>query len=201
MERRKIAEGAEAVIYESRFLDTPCIVKERIEKEYRNKLLDEKIRKERTLNEARIIALASSNNINAPFVFLISRYAITMYKIEGTNLNILMEDKIESELIRKVAVQLAKLHNINIAHGDFTPANIIVDKYRNPYIIDFGLAEITPSIEEKALDILLMKRSISRSEFNIFLEEYKKEAKKSKEILERLREIETRGRYQIRSLV
>ncbi|MGC8688305.1 MAG: KEOPS complex kinase/ATPase Bud32 [Candidatus Micrarchaeia archaeon] len=221
MKAEKMAEGAEAIIYESEFLGISAIIKERIEKKYRNKTLDLKLRKERTLTEARILAFASSNNINTPFVFLIKDYSIIMNKIKGTNLNILMKyKKIEPSIFKDVAIQLAKMHNLNIIHGDFTPANIMVDNSNNTfnnyidsdidynydrsykvYIIDFGLAEITTSVEEKALDILLMKRSLSKKEFEIFIDEYKKNSNSYQEIFKRLNEIELRGRYQVRSLL
>ncbi|MGC8694706.1 MAG: KEOPS complex kinase/ATPase Bud32 [Candidatus Micrarchaeia archaeon] len=196
----KISEGAEAFIYESNFINIKCIIKERIAKDYRNKILDEKLRKERTANEARIIALASSNNINTPFVLLVGKYSIMMNKIEGINLNVLMKENTLSDnhlenIIKESAKQLSLLHNINITHGDFTPANIVVDKDKI-YIIDFGLSKITSSIEDKAIDLLLMKRSLNKHLYSLFIEFYMKNSKDAKKIVERLEEVEKRGRYQ-----
>ncbi|MCL5433895.1 MAG: Kae1-associated serine/threonine protein kinase [Candidatus Marsarchaeota archaeon] len=196
----KIDEGAESVIYKTKFININCIVKERIVKDYRNKELDEKLRKERTANEARIITLASFNNVNVPFVLLVGKYSIIMSRIEGTNLNTLMNNSyfINSHLksiIKESAKQLSMLHNINIVHGDFTPANIMVYKSKT-YIIDFGLSKIINSIEDKAIDLLLIKRSLNKNIYTLFIDVYKKEAIDSEKIIDRLEEIEKRGRYQ-----
>jgi len=99
----------------------------------------------------------------------------------------------------KAGEQLALLHNAGITHGDFTPANLISNG-REIYLIDFGLAEPTSSSEERALDVLLMKRQMSRERYSDFARAYSKAAKSSGETLRRLAEIEERGRYQIRTL-
>ncbi|MDE1859836.1 MAG: Kae1-associated serine/threonine protein kinase, partial [Candidatus Micrarchaeota archaeon] len=94
---------------------------------------------------------------------------------------------------------LAKLHNIDIAHGDFTPANLI-SSGNKLYLIDFGLSESTNSIEEKALDLLLMRRHMHASLYRSFIDNYAKAAKQGREITARLAKIEERGRYQTRTL-
>ena len=101
--------------------------------------------------------------------------------------------------LKDAGILLGMLHNNNIAHGDFTPANIMVFN-KELFIIDFGLSEIVDSVEQKALDILLMKRSISQKGFGIFISSYKKSSKAHKLIIKKLNELEMRGRYQQRSL-
>jgi Kae1-associated kinase Bud32 len=95
----------------------------------------------------------------------------------------------------------AILHNNNIAHGDYTPANVIVGRNADVHIIDFGLSEITTSVEEKALDLLLMKRSVNSFCFSKFAESYKRHCKDCRAILKRLEQIERRGRYNTRTLI
>ena len=63
-------------------------------------------------------------------------------------------------------------------------------------MIDFGLAEITTSIEEKALDLLLIKRSLSETEYGRLLESYRRHYGGAAQTLKRLSAIEQRGRYQ-----
>jgi len=64
-------------------------------------------------------------------------------------------------LLRQAGILLAKMHNADIVHGDFTPANIIVSK-NSVYVIDFGLAEISKKHRRKsyrlAFDEALSKR-------------------------------------------
>jgi Kae1-associated kinase Bud32 len=203
MSMKKISEGAESYIYSAQFLGIDCIVKRRIKKNYRIEEIDQAIRGQRTKNEARIMALVSALEINSPSLLLVDRHDIFMSRIYGLNLNGLLNsclydvDKTFSVLGRYLAI----LHNNNISHGDYTPANVIVDKRGLVYLIDFGLSEVTNSIEDKALDILLMKRSIDEGVFSKFIDAYKEHGKESKSILNRLEDIEKRGRYNTRTIL
>lgn len=198
---KKISEGAEAVIYDYDILDYDAVVKERVAKEYRVPALDSEIREQRTKSEAKILAKASSGGANVPKVLMLSKYGIVMSKLQGEMLNsIIRNGEIDTAVLAEAGRQLALLHSSNIVHGDYTPANILVAKGA-VYVIDFGLGEITGSSEEKALDVLLMKRSINKSPFAAFLASYTKHYKEAKSILERLEEIERRGRYQTRTLL
>ena len=113
----------------------------------------------------------------------------------------LMKDfRFGKQEIRNSGEILARMHGIDIVHGDFTPANIMVDA-GEVHVIDFGLSEFSKDAEEKALDILLMKRSITPEMYKEFREGYAKVSKDSKAILNRLAKIESRGRYQTRTLM
>jgi tRNA A-37 threonylcarbamoyl transferase component Bud32 len=68
------------------------------------------------------------------------------------------------------------------------------------FVIDFGLAEATNSIEDKAVDLLLMKRSVDEKYYRRFAQSYKKECREAKVVIKRLEEMEKRGRYQARTL-
>lgn len=96
-------------------------------------------------------------------------------------------------------MQLGLMHNGDISHGDFTPANVIKNK-ENYFVIDFGLSELSNSIEEKSIDLLLMKRSISQADYLKFSKGYAKSSKNAKAIFKRLGDIEKRGRYQTRTI-
>lgn len=201
---KKISEGAEAYIYLAKFMDSDAIIKDRIQKRYRAKEIDTDLRNERTKREARILVMASESGVMVPMVLLLDRYQIFMNRIHGRNLNKLLENKIDNGKLFGVAAKcgkyLAMLHNADIAHGDYTPANILVDK-RNVWVIDFGLSEITKSVEGKALDILLMKRSLDTELFRTFIDRYRKTAREASATIKRLEEIERRGRYQARTLL
>ena len=189
-----IGKGAEAYIYLEEMFGRKLIIKERKKKEYRVEPLDSILRAQRTKREAKVLYLINKNNIPAPRLIAVSKFSIYMEYIDG---NILRDIEITNELIGYAGSYLDKLHEINIAHGDYTPANLIYSKGKL-FIIDFGLSQITNNIEEKAYDLLLMKRSISKELFSIFLDYYDKN--KNKGIIERMQEIEKRGRYMIRTL-
>ena len=202
MKMKKISEGAESYIYSGKFLGIEGILKRRIVKKYRLKEIDEGLRSQRTRSEARILCLASELGISSPRVFLVDKYDIYMTRIDGIMLSDLLdsgEKRKMNGLFETIGSYCALLHNSNIAHGDYTPANIMV-KGNAAYVIDFGLSEITNSIEQKALDLLLMKRSITAKQNALFISSYKKACKEDKHILQRLNEIEKRGRYNTRTL-
>ncbi|MGB9732509.1 MAG: KEOPS complex kinase/ATPase Bud32 [Candidatus Micrarchaeia archaeon] len=191
-----ISEGAEAKIYVEDLFGERVVVKERVEKKYREKALDIKIRSARTKNEARVLYRALRACSNVPRLIGVGRFSIYMSFIDG---KLLRDVRIKRSIIEEVGMLLARMHNADITHGDFTPANIMVSNGK-AYVIDFGLASISKSIEEKAIDVLLMKRSLDQRRYKLFELSYMKHAKEGKKVLERVKEIEKRGRYQNRSL-
>lgn len=200
-----LSEGAESRVYLTNFLGFDGVVKRRMRKSYRIEQIDEALRSKRTKNEARIIGLVSNLGICAPKVLMVDRYDILMSRIEGRMLSDVLDSKTKSKMLAKTFSVLgnyaAILHNNNIVHGDYTPANVVVDESSIVYLIDFGLSEITASVEEKALDLLLMKRSVGKEFFEPFMQVYRKNCKEAKLILARLGEIEKRGRYNTRTLL
>jgi Kae1-associated kinase Bud32 len=197
----RISEGAEAFIYRGNFLGLDAVIKSRIRKGYRIKEMDERIRATRTKKEARILSIASDSGVLAPTVLFVDRYNICMSEIKGRNLNSLLKlEKDVDGVFYQLGVYAGMLHKAGIAHGDYTPANVMVDNAGKAWIIDFGLSEMTGSFEEGALDLLLMKRAISAEQFRTFEMGYKKQRLNAMEVLRRLAEIERRGRYQTRTL-
>jgi len=192
-----IDKGAEAYIYSGKMLGRDVIVKTRNPKNYRIKKLDIMIRKSRTRREAKAMYKASKAGVSLPGLFAVGKFSIYMEKIEGV---LLKDAKTKSGIYAKLGTALSKLHNAEISHGDFTPANVMI-KGNKIWIIDFGLADLSRSTEEKAIDLLLMKRSISKSNYQILKNNYQRKNSRAKEILARLDEIETRGRYNTRTLI
>ncbi len=195
---KKIAEGAEADIYETIFFGIRGIVKHRRERAYIPKELDMWLRLHRTKIEARIISAASMNGVNVAKILFVDSDSIYLERIKGRKLSDI-HNNIPKETLRQVGMELAGLHNMDIVHGDYTKANIMITEEGIPMVIDFGLSEQTNSIEEKALDLMLLKRSLE-DKFPIALNSYMDRSKDSKIILSRLGNIEKRGRYQDRSV-
>jgi len=200
---KKIGEGAEAKIYLTSIFGNIVLVKVRFRKKYRERALDESLRRSRTKQEAHAMIIARRAGVRVPVVVAFDKFSIYMQRLEGRLLREVLSDtnaNLPYAVFVELGHELAKMHNANIAHGDFTPANIILNGNSHAFIIDFGLSEITSSIEAKALDLLLMKRSITSEQYSAFLQGYAAYSK-SKEVLARLNEIEKRGRYQTRTLI
>ncbi len=194
----KISEGSEANIYLQNILGTNIIIKYRRKKNYLIKEIDEDLRKHRTKKEAKIMSLAYSSGVDCPIPLIVSDYSIYMNYIKGNNLNKVL-DKIKDVKFMQIGKLLYTLHKAGIVHNDFTPANIIL-KGTKFYLIDFGLAELSSNAEERAIDLLLMKRSINKRQYSHFIKGYSESNPFSKEVNDRLAIIEKRGRYQDRSL-
>jgi TP53 regulating kinase-like protein len=199
-----IAEGAEAKIYGIEFLGIKAIVKDRIEKKYREKSLDLLIRRQRTLNEARCMAQGNLAGANVPKVLSVYGNNIVTQRVIGKSLNGALKRDRGGRICARVAEagrQLSILHTGHVIHGDFTPANILIDGSGVVWVIDFGLSEISDSVEGMALDVLLMKRSLGSKQYSSFSSGYRKRNGNARAVFARLAKIEERGRYRERSLI
>ena len=70
------------------------------------------------------------------------------------------------------------------------------------YFIDFGLGYISKKIEDKAVDLYLLKQALEAKHFKNYhelikevFESYKKNYSEAEKIFERIKTIEKRGRY------
>lgn len=186
------------------------VIKERIKKGYRLKELDERIRRSRTKREARIMAEASRIGVRVPKIIEVDEEncRIRMERIHGENLRDVMDSMSLEELspiFKKVGEYIGLLHSRDIIHGDLTTGNLIL-KDGEIWIIDFGLAFFSPRIEDKAVDLHLLKEALRSRHpnywedcFNWVIEGYKEKFKGWEKVLERMKEIEERGRYRRRS--
>ncbi|MHA2326388.1 MAG: KEOPS complex kinase/ATPase Bud32, partial [Promethearchaeota archaeon] len=184
---RLIHKGAEASLFYGRWFGKKVIFKHRIPKEYRIKELDNKIRIERTLNEAKALIKVKSYGINTPQVFEIDAQnsTIVMKYIEGEKLKKILENLNEakkSNYFKRIGRFIAILHKNGHVHGDITTSNIIVTSKEEIFLIDFGLHEYSDTIEDKSVDLHLLKRVLISSHgreyktcFNAFLEGYHSE--------------------------
>lgn len=195
-----IQQGAEAVI----LLDKERITKRRIKKSYRLPALDEKIRSQRTKKESKLLEKASKL-IPIPKILEINENSkeIDMEFIQGKKLSEHLDSlKNKDEICKQIGKQIALLHDNDIIHGDLTTSNIILsERDNNLYFIDFGLGYTSSRIEDKAVDLHLIKQALEAKHFkfhealfNNILEGYKS-SKNYKETLERLKKVESRGRY------
>jgi TP53 regulating kinase-like protein len=200
--------GAEAAIYALNWNGMELVAKRRIPKSYRHPLLDKEIRMQRTASEAKIISEAKKHGVACPAIILVDLENATIYmqKIRGMEARELIGSlnyEALSTLAERIGVLAGMLHGGGIAHGDLTLSNVIVDEQMNPYLVDFGLATFTKDVEEFAVDIHLLDRSLQSTHYGVrdefmhaFLEGYRTVlGDMLNEVLEKVKEIESRGRY------
>lgn len=195
-----IYRGAEAVLYKDKYLDIPVVRKERKSKKYRLKGIDEKIRKHRVKKESRMMK-KSREAVKTPYILEVDpeTSTITMEEIQGKTLKERIKEGKEDieETGKELGKIMKKLHGKNIVHNDLTTSNMIRDKEGHIYFIDFGLAEDTEKTEDKAMDLLVFKKMLKSThwkEVEKIWRNLKKQYGEGK-ILDRLKEIEERGRY------
>lgn len=199
--------GAEAQLYKGKWFGFSVIKKVRIPKKYRIANIDNELRTSRTISESKLLITAKKVGVNTPIVFEIDLEdtIIIMENIEG----VLVKDWLKSckkineqiELVKRIGEKVGILHTNDIIHGDLTTSNIIVQN-NDLYFIDFGLGKFSKAIEDKAVDILLMKKCftsththIDRELFLAFQEGYKTTMGKANSVLKRAAKVESRGRH------
>ncbi len=199
-----VKKGAEADIYLTTWNDRKTILKIRKRKEYRNEILDNRIRTLRTIREAKIISEVKEFGISTPIIYFVNqnKFEIYMQFVPGKLVRDL-PDKTIVKICEKIGKMVGVLHKNGIMHGDLTTSNFILasDKL---IILDFGLAQRTERIEDHAIDLRLFKEVLNSAHVGIvnpawlsFLRGYGTivgNSKKDKVVLQ-VQVIEKRGRY------
>jgi Kae1-associated kinase Bud32 len=183
-------QGAEAEVE----IREDKVIKKRPEKDYRHEELDSRIREKRTNSEYNSMKKAIRNNVNVPKIEKKDQYTLEIEKLDGETL----EENFSPEKMKEVGENIQRLHEAGLIHGDLTTKNMIADV--EVILIDFGLSEDSTSVEDRAVDLHLLKQIMESSHpehfkeaWNNFLENYRPEFRE--EVLERLEEVEERGRY------
>lgn len=199
-----IKKGAEADIFQTQWQNSNAILKIRKAKNYRNSLLDTKIRKQRTIKESQMLSSARTFGIPTPLVYFVNleKSYIIMQEIPGTPVHDLPESKI-IELSKEIGKLVGILHKNGIMHGDLTTSNFILFK-KMIYVIDFGLSQNTVKPEDHAVDLRLIKEILNSAHAKImqhswknFLLGYKSivGSTYNNKITKLVSDIESRGRY------
>jgi TP53 regulating kinase-like protein len=115
-----------------------------------------------------------------------------------------LSDKKLSKYAYRLGEQVGVMHSQHIYHGDLTLGNIIIGRGDDDvYIIDFGLAGYSMDVEEYAIDIHLLRRSLTAlapEKTSYFMEKFLRGYKRTysgnyEEVIKRVEEIRMRGRY------
>jgi len=236
MSQKILARGAEAILTKQR---NNVVLKDRIKKSYRIPEIDNKLRKQRTKSEAKLISKASSiipvpkllppvNNKSSTTYqprtkYHDNNYRLRMGFIKGKLLSKNL-DKLEyKKICKQIGKNIAKLHDSGLIHGDLTTSNMIYvpNKKQNNnktnrnsdlninnsassgkvYFIDFGLGFHSNRIEDKAVDLHLIKQALQAKHPSIYEKAFKaillgyRSSKNYSKTITRLKKVEKRGRY------
>lgn len=204
-----IASGAEAHLFRGKLLGRDVVIKYRVPKPYRDLRLDTLVRSERTLMEAKCMMMALSVGVRVPAVLYVDlvNAVIVMEYVEGVLLRDCipsLNDGLRDRYLELLGSYVGRLHLGNVVHGDLTTSNVIISRGGYLYLIDFGLARISQDIEDRAIDVHLMMRSLESTHYSLvnkaldsFLRGYGNVVGSNYlgEILDGVRKIRLRGRY------
>jgi len=195
-----IGTGAEAVLIHQ----DGKLIKRRIKKSYRIEELDEKLRKQRTKKESKLLEKAAKI-IPVPKLIKTDEKSkeIEMEFLEGKKLSDNLDSlKNAEEICIEIGENIAKLHDADIIHGDLTTSNMIYKEKENKvYFIDFGLGFESKKAEDRAVDVHLIKQALEAKHFDNYEKFFKailtgyKLSKNYQATLNRLKAVEKRGRY------
>lgn len=205
--QKTIQRGAEALIV----LSDNKIIKRRVRKSYRLPELDERIRRQRTKSEVKLLE-KTSKVISVPRIIKADekKKEIVMDFLKGKKLSEnldsfpLNKQKNISEIIGN---NTAKIHDSDIIHGDLTTSNMICVENKKSnndfkiYFIDFGLGFISQKVEDKAVDLHLLRQALESKHFKNWEILFKEVlqgysiSKNHKIVIKQFKKVEKRGRY------
>ncbi len=183
--------GAEAVLTFSE----KTVRKERVRKAYRHEALDEQLRKTRNRKEAKILRACP---VLCPKIIDSDAYSITMERIVGKRLRDALTKATCAAYAKKLGVMVRALHDASIIHADLTTSNVMLETATDDLVlIDFGLSSESNRVEDKAVDLHVLKETLQGSHSDLaevfwdaFSRSYADDA-----VLSQLTKVEQRGRY------
>jgi TP53 regulating kinase-like protein len=207
-EGRLLYRGAEADVIEGSWEGVDAIFKVRNPLRYRLPVLDEAIRRSRTIHEAQMIHSARSAGLRTPYLYAIDipNSTLVMEYIRGERVKDVipaLQTRKVREIFRDLGRAAGSLHASGIMHGDLTTANVVYGEGELAFV-DFGLAVRTRRIEDCAVDLRLIKETLSGAHpelsadaLDAIYEGYSAIVGTSRfhSTLRQLQSIERRGRY------
>jgi len=166
---RTVSRGAEASIKSVDWWGFPALLKERDAKGYRPKKLDDRIRRERTRMETRLLVDARRLGVRTPIVYDVDldRHRMILEELPGPTLKQLIDDRALPPPALETAVRafgeaLGRLHAGGIAHGDLTSSNVLFPQGPQgpPALLDLSMGTRSPGIEELGIDLHLVEEDL-----------------------------------------
>jgi len=166
---RTVSRGAEASLRSVDWWGFPALLKERDPKGYRPKKLDDRLRRERTRTETRLLVDARRLGIRTPIVYDVDleRHRLILEELPGPTLKQLIDDAALPPATLALAVRsfgeiLGRLHAGGIAHGDLTSSNVLFPDgpERPPALLDLSMGTRSPGLEELGIDLHLVEEDL-----------------------------------------
>ncbi len=197
--------GAEARLDSSVWMGRDVVVKQRVVKGYRHPDLDRAIQTARIKNEARLILEARRAGIAVPVIYSIDLAAnrIIMEEVKGVRVKDALLQLPDDDAVRvceKIGGIAARLHANDIVHGDLTTSNMLLEGDRI-VLIDFSLGMKSSELEDKGVDMHLLEEAFHSAHhdrsglYEVIKRAYVASYADGKAVLDKVREIEKRGRY------
>ena len=168
-EGRTVARGAEATLRSVEWMGLAALLKEREPKSYRAKPLDERLRRERTRTEARLLVDARKLGVRTPIVYDVdlAKHRLVLEMLAGPTLKELLEapessPAVLAEAVRHLGEGLGRLHAGGIAHGDLTSSNVLFPDGAggSPAFLDLSMGSRSPGLEELGIDLHLVEEDL-----------------------------------------
>lgn len=161
------------------------------------------------MHEPQIIHKAKEAGVSTPTIFMVDVVdaTIIMEFVEGKQVKQILNDLTEEQriqLCRCIGNLIGHLHGQGIIHGDLTTSNMILTPHGRIVFVDFGLSEISRELEVRGVDLHLMKRAFQSTHYKYAKECFEAAMEGyaevlgdtvARDVLEKIREIEKRGRY------
>lgn len=199
-----LRRGAEAELYEAEFEGKKALLKKRVEKGYRCKELDSEIGVSRTNLEARLLGKARSMGVNTPQVYSVDKgkREIVMEFVEGKRAKDVLNGSNFEKICDEIGQGIAKMHAFDLVHGDLTTSNILI-RGKELFFIDFGLGKTSNKVEDKAVDLLVFKKTFGATHAGLMPKGWEKilagytraMGTKGNSIVAHIAKIEKRARY------
>jgi N6-L-threonylcarbamoyladenine synthase/protein kinase Bud32 len=193
-------QGAEATVT----IEADRVIKRRTPRSYRHPTLDERLRIERTREEARLTSEARQYGVPTPVIYDVDlqEARLVFERVGEADLR----DALTEGRVRDVGRHLATIHEAGFVHGDPTTRNVRVAGVgdgdsgdERTYLIDFGLGYYTDYTEDYAMDLHVFAQALAGTAddpgplMDAAEESYREAG--DPDVIEHLREVEGRGRY------
>ena len=205
---RPVSRGAEASLHAVEWLGLPALRKERETKSYRPKNLDERLKRERTRNEVRLLTEARRLGVRTPIVYDVDlpNHRLILEQLPGPTLKDLLDASKDDAgpvepPVHALGRAVGRLHAGGISHGDLTSSNILYPEgpAGPPALLDLSMGARNAGVEERGIDLHLVEEDLKalhpkgEALFRTFLQGYA-EGNPEGEADVRKRALEIRGR-------
>lgn len=165
-EGERLHLGAEAEVISGTWHGRPAVLKKRRPRGWRHPDLDSSLRKKRMTNEIKLTIWLARRGAPVPAIWDvdIEESKIIMERIEGKPLiEVLRNNEHDEELLINVGKAIRELHRNAVNHGDLSTNNILIDKNRNPVLIDLGLSSREYDLEGFGIDLHVLHEILRAS--------------------------------------